>query len=470
MFTKFDKNLANYLVNNKIFNDCRNNNNNINNNNENNNNKYNDRKQMNNEENDCIADKINEENNLRNLTDEDDSVINILPDMSEIENYERISEKRGDYENVDDINRDYKDISDLNSNNLKYISNSKNQIITSLLPLSPVSSSGSSSSSIGSQSSRCTMDLNKSKQTCSFREYNANSNSSEGMASSNKKIFHRNIHCVKEKIRRDRIKFSCNELRRLIPNLNGVKTDMATLLETSVLWIQLINSNIPEQLLINVQNKLESLKLLRSNKQYLTSHQKSTSNLQMNNNQKLKSKNPSDNNGLNLKQEIFNPIQNQQSQLIQSHNSSLNSPFLSSFDPNSHSIAANPIENVTHHIPTSKPSKWLSIAQQKYSDLYYNCNTIQHDQDNLDQRCYMNSENNNYSENDMIYKATKRPIDFNNNSMYLGQVPFNDQLENQYQSPQGIPIENSETVLGNPVPSIYFQNQTQSPLTNNCLF
>ena len=66
---------------------------------------------------------------------------------------------------------------------------------------------------------------------------------------------------------RDRIKFSCNELRRLIPNLNGVKTDMASLLETSVLWIQLINSNIPEQLLINVGAlKKFNLFLNRSNK------------------------------------------------------------------------------------------------------------------------------------------------------------------------------------------------------------
>lgn len=46
---------------------------------------------------------------------------------------------------------------------------------------------------------------------------------------------------------------SCNQLRKLVPNVSGFKTDMASLLETSVLWAQLINSNVPEQYLNNVK-------------------------------------------------------------------------------------------------------------------------------------------------------------------------------------------------------------------------
>jgi hypothetical protein len=34
-----------------------------------------------------------------------------------------------------------------------------------------------------------------------------------------------------------------------MPSVNGFKTDMASLLETCVLWSQLINSNVPEEYL-----------------------------------------------------------------------------------------------------------------------------------------------------------------------------------------------------------------------------
>ena len=51
---------------------------------------------------------------------------------------------------------------------------------------------------------------------------------------------------------RDRIKISCNQLRKLIPNISGFKTDMASLLETCVVWAQLINTDVPHEYLNNV--------------------------------------------------------------------------------------------------------------------------------------------------------------------------------------------------------------------------
>lgn len=482
MFTKFDKNLANYLVNNKIYIDCYSNNNsnsNVNGHNETfqsniENNNTNNKMNNNNSDNDI---------ELKNLTDEDDSVINSLPDMNEIESY------------------------DTDNNHHQNTGNCKN--IPS--PASSLSSSSSVSPSI--------IDSNRKHSHSSFKDYNSNSNSHDGiMPTPNKKLFNRNIHCVKEKIRRDRIKFSCNELRRLIPNLNGVKTDMASLLETSVLWIQLINSNIPEQLLINVQNKLESLKLLQGNKQYLPSQQqhqqqqnvqKSTScssiidssqhKNQPHHQKLLRNKNVSNETSeLNLKQEIFNPLHQSGHQHITSMpsmNSSLNSSFISQLDANSPPSMVQPqsilpkLNPLEHHLSNnfmSKPSKWLSITQQKYSDLYASRAVAavgggngsfqqqHHDQqDHLaaEERCFMNPNGQNgYAECDFYNKMTKKPVDFNNNNMYLGQVPYNEQLENYCQNQQAISIDPSEAALSNSSPSVYFQNQPQSALTNGCLF
>ncbi|CAF0881705.1 unnamed protein product [Brachionus calyciflorus] len=95
--------------------------------------------------------------------------------------------------------------------------------------------------------------------------------------SNSTKVNTKNIHCVKEKIRRDRIKMSCNQLRKLIPNVNGFKTDMASLLETSVYWAELINTYVPEQYLNFIKSKLGSLASIKNNGQ-MKSLQHSTSN------------------------------------------------------------------------------------------------------------------------------------------------------------------------------------------------
>jgi hypothetical protein len=95
---------------------------------------------------------------------------------------------------------------------------------------------------------------------------NDDNNSNEpGYSSSTKTPANRNIHCAKEKIRRDRIKISCNQLRRLIPSVNGFKTDMASLLETCVLWTQLVNSNVPEEYLNSIKTKMETFASFKPN-------------------------------------------------------------------------------------------------------------------------------------------------------------------------------------------------------------
>ncbi|RNA29858.1 Spermatogenesis- and oogenesis-specific basic helix-loop-helix-containing 2 [Brachionus plicatilis] len=83
----------------------------------------------------------------------------------------------------------------------------------------------------------------------------------------NTKPSNKNIHCIKEKIRRDRIKMSCNQLRKLIPNVGGFKTDTASLLETTVYWTELINTFVPEQYLSIIKAKLASLAAMKMSSQ-----------------------------------------------------------------------------------------------------------------------------------------------------------------------------------------------------------
>lgn len=462
MFTKYDKNLANYLVNNKIYNDlCSNNNTDTHNTNNNTNGNEN-----------IVPIKFditnkNDSNVMKNLND-DDSVINSLQDMSDIDGFENITEKRNDFDNQ---SPSCKHLSELNANNLKYLSSSNkcpNQINVPLA-LSPESSLSSSSSSVLSSStvssSTSIIETNISP-TNNLNDYN-----NEFLPTNNKKMFNRNIHCVKEKIRRDRIKFSCNELRRLIPNLNGVKTDMASLLETSVLWIQLINSNIPEQLLINVQNKLESLKLLRNNKSYLSNKNALTSPIK---NLKIRNKNVNENIELDMKQE-----NSPQQTATTTFNNSVNSSYLSTLESpvsvaNTQSILPKRtlLEQQANHYSNnnmSKPSKWLSITQQKYSDLYSNRNLYLQDSVELpEQLCFMTGANN-YSECDLYNKMVKKPVDYNNNNIFLGQVPYNDQLDNYCQN-HAILIDQPDSSIAPSGATVYFQNQSQSALPNNCLF
>ncbi|ESP04910.1 hypothetical protein LOTGIDRAFT_229988 [Lottia gigantea] len=52
-------------------------------------------------------------------------------------------------------------------------------------------------------------------------------------------------HTIKEKMRRERIKDSCDQLRVLLPYIRGRKTDMASILEMTVDYLKLITSSLP---------------------------------------------------------------------------------------------------------------------------------------------------------------------------------------------------------------------------------
>lgn len=125
---KFDKNLTNYLANNKIYIDT---------------------------------------SELKSFTDEDDSVINSLPDMTEIEHYADTECQSG---HINQLSSELKDGGVLS-------------------PRSSFSSTSSASSASSSVSGVSEVSQPLGGET-------------DGTQVSTKKIFNRNIHCVKEKIRR----------------------------------------------------------------------------------------------------------------------------------------------------------------------------------------------------------------------------------------------------------------------------
>lgn len=172
-----------------------------------------------------------------------------------------------------------------------------------------------------------------------------------------------------------------------------------------------------------VQKKLESFKPLGSNKQYLAAHQNHlTSPIE---NLKIRNKNISEGNEYNLKHEVFGQIQaNNAPSLNSSHNSS----YLSSIDTNSpvpysqqHVMIAKRTNNGeigTNNLLNNnfilKPSKWLSLSQQKYSDLYSNRGVFQQQEQDLpDQRYFMTTNN---SDCDLFNKIAKKHIEYNNNN------------------------------------------------------
>ncbi|KAK3609449.1 hypothetical protein CHS0354_020385 [Potamilus streckersoni] len=55
-------------------------------------------------------------------------------------------------------------------------------------------------------------------------------------------------HTTKEKLRRERIKESCDQLRVLLPYIRGRKTDMASILEMCVDYLQIVNAAMPQSL------------------------------------------------------------------------------------------------------------------------------------------------------------------------------------------------------------------------------
>ncbi|XP_078326103.1 uncharacterized protein LOC111127169 isoform X3 [Crassostrea virginica] len=62
-------------------------------------------------------------------------------------------------------------------------------------------------------------------------------------------------HTTKEKVRRERIKDSCDQLRVLLPYVRGRKTDMASILEMCVEYLKLVNEALPQEF----QNQIAEL-------------------------------------------------------------------------------------------------------------------------------------------------------------------------------------------------------------------
>ncbi|XP_064616805.1 uncharacterized protein LOC135480809 [Liolophura sinensis] len=54
-------------------------------------------------------------------------------------------------------------------------------------------------------------------------------------------------HTTKEKMRRERIKDSCDQLRALLPYIRGRKTDMASVLEKCVDYLRIVNIALPDE-------------------------------------------------------------------------------------------------------------------------------------------------------------------------------------------------------------------------------
>ncbi|XP_031558511.1 uncharacterized protein LOC116294954 [Actinia tenebrosa] len=63
-------------------------------------------------------------------------------------------------------------------------------------------------------------------------------------------------HSSKERIRRERIKESCDKLRFLLPNISGKKTDMASILEMTVKFVKLVNERTPAPVMQEIAESL----------------------------------------------------------------------------------------------------------------------------------------------------------------------------------------------------------------------
>ncbi|XP_036357740.1 uncharacterized protein LOC115212551 [Octopus sinensis] len=72
-------------------------------------------------------------------------------------------------------------------------------------------------------------------------------------------------HTAKEKLRRERIKESCSQLRVLLPYVRGRKTDMASILELGVSYIKVVNTILPQELQSQITNILSKDYVVKEN-------------------------------------------------------------------------------------------------------------------------------------------------------------------------------------------------------------
>ncbi|XP_029458569.1 spermatogenesis- and oogenesis-specific basic helix-loop-helix-containing protein 2 isoform X2 [Rhinatrema bivittatum] len=102
----------------------------------------------------------------------------------------------------------------------------------------------------------CT-DMNISKSSGSLREKTTSWSTSSACNSTKNKIF---LHSNKEKMRRERIKKCCDQLRVLLHCIFGRKTDTASVLEATVDYMRSIHDKVPPAVTAQITKTLQSNK------------------------------------------------------------------------------------------------------------------------------------------------------------------------------------------------------------------
>ncbi|XP_036047209.1 spermatogenesis- and oogenesis-specific basic helix-loop-helix-containing protein 2 [Onychomys torridus] len=68
------------------------------------------------------------------------------------------------------------------------------------------------------------------------------------------------LHSSKEKLRRERIKFCCEQLRTLLPYVKGRKSDVASVIEATVDYMKYVRENISPAIMAQITESLQSNK------------------------------------------------------------------------------------------------------------------------------------------------------------------------------------------------------------------
>ncbi|XP_057612711.1 spermatogenesis- and oogenesis-specific basic helix-loop-helix-containing protein 2 [Chionomys nivalis] len=68
------------------------------------------------------------------------------------------------------------------------------------------------------------------------------------------------LHSSKEKLRRERIKFSCEQLRTLLPHVKGRKSDVASVIEATVDYVKYVRENLSPADMAKIKETIQSNK------------------------------------------------------------------------------------------------------------------------------------------------------------------------------------------------------------------
>ncbi|XP_020770231.2 spermatogenesis- and oogenesis-specific basic helix-loop-helix-containing protein 2 isoform X1 [Odocoileus virginianus] len=75
------------------------------------------------------------------------------------------------------------------------------------------------------------------------------------------------LHSSKEKLRRERIKYCCEQLRALLPYIKGRKNDAASVLEATVDYVKFVREKIPPAIMGQITEVLQSNRKFRKKQQ-----------------------------------------------------------------------------------------------------------------------------------------------------------------------------------------------------------